>query len=108
MGFWKARRFFKINMARRGHCVHVVAVAGVSKGAVGQCEDQAAVANMVTIDHVSPNQHGHQGFARCDAHEFHAQRVGGAVARPHYLANRLGQCLRIKGLSVHVLALMVF
>ena len=69
-----------------------VAVAGHGEGGVGEQEDEAAVGDVVAVDHVGAHRHGHRGPAgrrhgqldadgcRCPVLRQHRVGAGGAIS----------------------------
>ncbi len=72
--------------------LRVAAVAGVREGGIGQREDQAAVADVVAVEHRLAHRHAHHGAARLAADQLDVHEIpGGAVGGEHRLADAGGQ-----------------
>ena len=57
-------------------------------GEVTEGEDQPAVADVMTVDHVGPDFHRHAREAGPDFDELDPKRMGGAIALEHALPDR--------------------
>src|SRR5262245_9966527 len=91
------RRRQKGNAALLGDGPEAVGIAGERQGAVRQGEDEAAMAEAVTIDHALGQRHGEFGAAGGHFEDFHAQTLTRLVVGPHRLgaaAGNLGGVLR--------------
>ena len=75
----------------------IVAVAGESKSAVGQREDEAAVAAAVAIEHVVADRHRQARVAGGDGVDGHAEALRGGIARVHGGGGGFRQRLRFGG-----------
>jgi hypothetical protein len=73
------------------HGALAVAVAGEGEGRIGECEDEAAVADPLPVGHALPDRHGEGGAARRDVEDFHAEALRRTVVGPHRLGAPLGQ-----------------
>ncbi len=93
----RARRRGELDRAAGRHGVEIVAVARVRERAVGEREDEAAVADLVAVQHVGPHRHRELGEARADVRDADAERLRRRVARVHRLGDALGQRPRIGG-----------
>ena len=84
----------KFNAAAGSHGIPVVAVAGESKGRIGQSEDEATVTDPVTVEVQLFDFHLHHGATRFAGQQRHAHGVlGGHVYREHGLAHLAGDVL---------------
>src|SRR6185437_10327171 len=72
-----------MNLGAGGDGDLVARVAGEGECAVGEREDQAAVAEVVAVDHVVAHHHAHAGKPRADLVEHHAERARRVVAVVH-------------------------
>ena len=91
------RRGDEVDRTPGRHGGQVIAIAGEREGTVGERENESAVADRVTIEHVGSHRHVELRVAGTDFAELHAERLRRAVARIHFGGHALGQHLSFAG-----------
>src|SRR5439155_21639652 len=89
------RRCDEVDGTARRDGRQIVAVAGKRECAVGKREDEAAVADRVTIEHVLTHGHRQLGVTGTDGSDRHSHRLRSTIARVHRRRHALGERLRL-------------
>jgi hypothetical protein len=80
-----------------GHRELIARVAREGEGRIRERGDEAAMADVVAVEHVVAHAHLEPGSASAESDDAHAQPARGAVGREHVGADGLGRRLLMDG-----------